>query len=57
MLWLVWTLKPPVGGVTRLCPPLPAAPYLRHTLGLLSITPHQEGGLTLLHTQAWDTDI
>ena len=26
LLWLVWTLQPPVGGVTRLCPPLPAAP-------------------------------
>ena len=25
-------------------------PYLRHTLGLLSITPHQEGTHTFTHT-------
>ena len=57
LLWLVWTLQPPVGGVTRLCPPLPAAPLpTPHTRSALHhSTP---GGDSHFYThKLGDTDI
>ena len=50
---LLWTLQPPVGGVTRLCPPLLACSPTYATHSVCSPSLHTKRGLTLLHTQAW----